>query len=210
MSAHFSIRSGLVVTAVTAALAVTCAVGGTMAWLNAATPAVNNTLTLGSVDLTLDEAQLGGDSGARTTAGNQYTDLEPGVLYDKDPVVHVAAGSRPCYLFIKVTDGFFSQEATPAQLTGYKTIDAQIKANGWAAYTPAKAEPGCRYYLYGGATPVFDPAAAKSLDLPVFTGFAINTDLAGGTVLSGISVKAGAIQSDGFADADAAFAALGL
>ncbi|MDD4849766.1 MAG: hypothetical protein PHO10_03600 [Gemmiger sp.] len=202
----------LALAAISAALAVSCAVGGTLAWLSSITKPVTNTITLGNVCITLDEAKLGGKPGERTDTGNNYTKVEPGVSLCKDPTVHIKKDSEKCYVFLKITNEFMKNQESPAGTpAGYKTIAQQLVANGWQFYktdVAAKVD----YYVYNGAGSanfIFDPATAPSLSLVAFTDFAIKTSITGGPI-SPIVVTAGAIQSAGMADKDAAFAALGL
>lgn len=65
--------------------------GGTLAWLTAETPKVENVFTSSNIDLELNETE-------RTYK------MVPGWTIDKDPVVTVKAGSEYCYLFVKVEE----------------------------------------------------------------------------------------------------------
>lgn len=86
-----------------AALAGTCAIGGTLAWLTATTDEVTNTFTVGNIQMTLDETNINDPSAARVTS-NSYTSVMPGDTYIKDPTVHIAEGSEPCYVYVEVVD----------------------------------------------------------------------------------------------------------
>ena len=68
-----------------------CVVGGTLAWLTDKTEAVENTFTVGKVDIELAE-----------TTGSEYK-MVPGNTIAKDPRVTVLDGSENCWLFIKVS-----------------------------------------------------------------------------------------------------------
>lgn len=91
-------------------LLVGCAIGGTIAWLTAQTDPVENTFTVGDINITLQEHALKNDGTLDPTSllpkdgqsGNTYN-FVPGDTLPKDPFVTVAANSEPCYLFIKVT-----------------------------------------------------------------------------------------------------------
>lgn len=74
------------------ALALCCAVGGTIAWLTATTEKVVNTFTYGDINITLNE-----------TTGTEYK-MVPGNTISKDPVVTVEGGSEACWLFVKVEE----------------------------------------------------------------------------------------------------------
>ena len=79
-----------VVLILTFALVAVCIVGGTLAWLTAAAPAVTNTFTTSDVDITLEESE------------DLDLKMIPGYTITKDPKVTVAAGSEKCYLFVKL------------------------------------------------------------------------------------------------------------
>ncbi|MBR4879426.1 MAG: SipW-dependent-type signal peptide-containing protein, partial [Clostridia bacterium] len=89
-----------------ALLALTCAimlvvgsVMGTMAYLTS-TATVENTFTVGNVQIKLDEADV--VNGGRTEEGNQYK-LLPNQQYTKDPTVTVLAKSEDAYVRALVT-----------------------------------------------------------------------------------------------------------
>ena len=88
-----------------AVLLVTASVLGTMAFLTS-TASVENTFTVGSVKITLDEAKVTADGkpveGAERVKANSYK-LMPGHTYTKDPTIHVDAASEDCFIRAKVT-----------------------------------------------------------------------------------------------------------
>lgn len=106
------------------------AIGGTTAYLIAKTEKVENTFTLGKVEITLDEAKVGKDGkkivgeGAERVNKNSYQ-LIPGNVYDKDPIVTVKAGSEPCYLYVKVEDNTpnVDFELNLKEINGWKALD---------------------------------------------------------------------------------------
>lgn len=117
---------------VCAMLLVAASVMGTMAYLTAKTSAVQNTFTVGSVNITLDEADVDNStSGASRDQANAYN-LLPGNTYEKDPTIHVAADSEDCWVFVKVKNDLADFEAK-----GTGTIAAQIAANGWTQLSDA-------------------------------------------------------------------------
>lgn len=73
----------------TLALVVGCAVGGTLAWLTAQTEEVENTFTVGNIDIDLTE----------TTTDYK---MIPGNDIAKDPKVTVEAGSEDSWVYVKV------------------------------------------------------------------------------------------------------------
>ncbi len=72
-------------------LLVGCAVGGTIAWLTATTGEVENTFTIGNINIKLEETK-------------KDFKMVPGFTIDKDPVVTVLSGSEDCWVFIEVTE----------------------------------------------------------------------------------------------------------
>lgn len=83
-----------------AVLLVAASVLGTMAYLTS-TAKVENTFTIGKVEIKLDETDVTNSTGARVTA-NSYK-LMPGTTYTKDPTVTVLKGSEDSYVRMKVT-----------------------------------------------------------------------------------------------------------
>lgn len=88
-----------------AVLLVAASVLGTMAYLTS-TAKVENTFTIGKVEIKLDEAKVNADGipveGADRVTANSYK-LMPGNTYTKDPTVTVKAGSEESYVRMKVT-----------------------------------------------------------------------------------------------------------
>ncbi len=194
-------KSKILATALAAALLVTGTVFGTMAYLTDQEK-VTNTMTVGNIDITLDEAKTDTD-GTKVTPeervqGNTYK-LVPGHEYAKDPTVHVEADSEDSYVFVTVTNEIADIEAAET-IGGYAPIAKQIENNGWA---PLTGYEGVYYQEYTS------PAAAT--DLKVFDKFKIDGDVDNDT-LAGyaektIVVNAYAVQQDGFGSAKAAWAA---
>lgn len=84
-------KKKIVICALSIAVIICCAVGGTFAWLTTQTGEVRNTFTIGNIDITL----------AETTSDFK---MIPGETIAKDPVVTVKANSEACWLFVKVTE----------------------------------------------------------------------------------------------------------
>lgn len=181
-------------------LVVAMAVGGTLAWLTDDTETVTNSFSVGSVTISLDEAQVNeygvpadaeGNpvdyaSAARVTA-NEYK-LIPSHTYTKDPYVHVAQGSEPCYLYVKVVDGI-------AEIEDATTIADQMTTNGWKTL-------GGNIYYYDG---IVDAGDAQ-VDKQVFANFKLKGDANVANYANAtIAITAYAIQADGFADAQTAW-----
>lgn len=83
-----------------AVLLIAASVLGTMAYLTS-TAKVENTFTIGKVEIKLDETDVTNPNGPRVTA-NSYK-LMPGTTYTKDPTVTVLNGSDAAYVRMKVT-----------------------------------------------------------------------------------------------------------
>lgn len=93
-------------------LAVTAVTGATLAYFTD-TKEVENTFTVGKVEIKLDEAQVKFDDESgdyvvdktknRTEEGNAYTNIVPAQELPKDPTVTIVDGSEDCYVRMKVT-----------------------------------------------------------------------------------------------------------
>lgn len=99
-------------------LTLTCVVGGTIAWLTSKTDPVENTFTVGNIDIELKE----------TT--DTYK-MVPGWTIDKDPLVTVKAGSEDCWVFIKVEESVGEIEIEGKTYSFADFIDYQIDPNNW-------------------------------------------------------------------------------
>ena len=75
-------------------LIVVCLIGGTIAWLTDSTSTIENTFTIGKVDIDLTE----------DNPANQTAQMTPGSDITKDPTVKVDASSESCYVYIKIDD----------------------------------------------------------------------------------------------------------
>ena len=183
-------------TVLAAMLLVTMSVFGTLAYLTS-TDAVVNTFTVGNVTITLDEADVDNSTdGADRDQANAYK-LMPGHEYTKDPIVHVAAGSEECYLFVEVVDEIAAIQAD-------KTVAAQMAENGWGKLGDAYAN----IFVYESTVTA---EADKATDIPVFETFKIKGDVNNTTLAEyadkKITVTAYAVQKDGFDTAVAAWTA---
>jgi len=190
-----------------AIMLVTASIMGTVAYLTSTTETVSNTFSVGQVHITLSEtkvdvygAELTGEDAGTTSQGQAYKML-PSHEYVKDPTITVTAGSEPCWLFVKVDNGISAYEAKATA----NTIASQLTANGWT--------------LVDGQTNVYWHAVVDAREeaktVQVFEKFVIadnaNTVDGWSAVTSEntkVSVTAYAIQSDGFTDAESAWAAL--
>ena len=189
-----------------AALLVCVSIGATVAYLTS-NDKVENTFTVGSVGITLDETKVNSDgtevTGADRVKANSYK-LMPGHEYIKDPTVHVAANSEDSWIFVKVENGISAYEAaTSTEEGGYKEIAEQITANSWAL---VDGQTNVYYKTYDQSTTV--------TNLPVFGNFKIADEankVENWSSLNNakVTVTAYAIQKDGFNTAAAAWAEVG-
>ena len=94
------------------------AAAGTIAWLVDETPVITNTFSYADVKIQLEETDtnLDGDNDPMT---NTY-EMMPGRAIDKDPKVTVFAGTKDCWLFVKLNesknfDAFMTYEMAQAE-----------------------------------------------------------------------------------------------
>ena len=214
----------ILVTLVAAVLLMAVTVAGTLAWLTSTSKPVNNTFVVGDVKIELDETKVTYDkkknywmSVEGRTQENEYKIL-PGVQIDKDPTVHVLANSEDCYVrtIVSVT---YSKEAD----TWF--AEKQIDPLTWVTWNNSWIKPAAPYKVEETETTVtrlyevrYNAIVALNKQdtplAPVFTKITIpedlsNTDIA---LLANfkVDVIAHAIQSDGFANADEAWAKFAL
>ena len=201
--------------AVCAMLLVCVTIGATVAYLTA-NDTVTNTFTVGTVNIKLDEAKANTDGSLVPNVdrvdNNSYK-LLPGHTYNKDPMVTVLAGSEPSY--IKMTVTFSNANALDAIFapTGAELISIfnGYDATYWTYKGNTKdATNDTRTYEFWYKEAVGAPSGDVALDAlfdSITVPGTINNDqlatIAGMTII----VNAYAIQADGFADAEAAWAA---
>lgn len=184
--------------AVCAALLVCVTIGATVAWLTAQSDEVTNTFTVGKVAITLDEKKVTENGvpveGAARVTANSYK-LLPGSQYEKDPTVHVAAGSEPCIVFVEVKNEIAPIETASSATVG--TIAQQMAANNWVALGDKYPNIYCKATVNTDGSII--PIMVNGGDNPkVFKRFAIKGDI-DSDVLNGyadktITIKAYAIQ----------------
>lgn len=104
-------KKKLMMAVVSASLVGVVAIGGTLAYLSDKSNTVTNTFNVGSgyvtdkdhTGLWLDEKNVTDPDGPeRTEKGNQYTELMPGSVVEKDPTFHLTKGSTDSYVFAEV------------------------------------------------------------------------------------------------------------
>ena len=208
-----------------AVLLVTASVLGTMAFLTS-TASVENTFTVGSVKITLDEAKVTTDGepveGAARVTENSYK-LRHGHTYTKDPTIHVDAASEDCFIRAKVTLTNAKEWIAIATKYADNKVENIIKGTNddiwWVSQPAVDNEKNTVTYTFVYKNESHTDELGKriwtstdSKDLVLFNEIAIpggltNDELAA-VGSSKITVVAEAIQADGFeteADAWAAF-----
>lgn len=208
-------RSKALLLTLCAVLLVAATIFGTMAYLTS-TDTVTNTFTVGKVNIKLDEAKANSDGtlveGAERVKENQYK-LLPGHTYNKDPMVTVLGGSESSYVKMTVTfsmadelDAIFAPDG--ANLTsifnGYDAANWTYKGN------TKDAAANTRTYEFWYKEAVAAPNGDVALDA-LFDSIIVPGEITGAQLATiedmTITVNAYAIQADGFADAEAAWAA---
>lgn len=207
-----------------AVLLVTASVLGTMAFLTS-TASAENTFTVGSVKITLDEAKVTTDGktveGAARVTENSYK-LMPGHTYTKDPTIHVDAASEDCFIRAKVTLTNAKEWIAIATKYADNKVENIIKGtddNIWWVSQPAVDETANTVtytFVYKNESHTDELGkriwtSTDSKDLVLFNEIAIpggltNDELAA-VGRSKITVVAEAIQADGFETEAAAWAA---
>ena len=207
-----------------AVLLVTASVLGTMAFLTS-TASVENTFTVGSVKITLDEAKVTPDGkpvedAARVTE-NSYK-LMPGHTYAKDPTIHVDAASEDCFIRAKVTLTNADKWIEIAKKYADNKVENIIKGTDdniwWVSQPAVDNEKNTVTYTFVYKNESHTDELGKriwtstdSKDLVLFKEIAIpgglTNDELKGVGNSKITVVAEAIQADGFETEAAAWAA---
>ena len=147
------------------AVLVGATVGGTLAWLTAQTNSVENTFTVGNIDITLTETDVVEDDQNDNNNKNDYH-FVPGDILAKDPKVTVTANSEACYLFIKVVEANNSctvngVTVNPIINWAIRDLDEDATASPqekWVAYTPKSGSVAGTTYYYR----IIDKATAQN------------------------------------------------
>lgn len=219
----------ILLTVVAAILLVVMSVAGTLAYLTSTSENVVNTFTVGNVAIKLDEAKVTGDGTKlesdenNRVLANSYK-LQPGLTYLKDPTVTVAADSEDCYvrILVTITDYKALKAAFPAErYADWWQGDMFLLQNlveGWDGnvWECVDFNDGTYEFRYtkivDTATETDNNAVIGDIQLPdLFTAIKMPGDMTNTEVgyLANLKINliAHAIQSEGFADDDAAWTA---
>ena len=196
-------------------LVIAMSVAGTYAYLTS-TDKVVNTFTVGDVQIKLDEAKANPDgslvANADRVKANSYK-LLPGHEYNKDPMVTVLKGSENSYVKMTVTftkaadlDAIFAPNGADMTsiFNGYDSTNWIYKGN--TEDTTANTRTYEFWYKEAVAAPTADVALDALFNQIKAPDSLTNSDLNNLKDLK-ITVNAYAIQADGFATAEAAWAA---
>lgn len=199
-----------------AVLLVAASMLGTMAYLTD-NKTVTNTFTVGQVKIKLDEAKVTPDgkpvADAARVAENSYK-LIPGHTYTKDPMVTVLKGSEASYVKMTVTFSKADELDTIFAPTGGANLTSIFNgydSDNWIYKGNTKnADDNTRTYEFWYKEAVAAPDGNVALDA-LFDSITVPGSITNEQLktIEGmtITVNAYAIQADGFADADEAFAA---
>lgn len=173
---------------------------------------VNNTFTVGNVQIKLDEADvdLYGTpiEGADRVQNNEYK-LIPGHSYTKDPTVTVIANSEDCYVRALVTIN--KSEALYNLPSDIKIEDCFNISSDWKYIGVTEADD-TNTYEFWYKTKV-EMSTTDTILPSLFTTISVPNSLTNAQLetLTGlqINVVAHAIQADGFGTADEAWEAFG-
>lgn len=185
------------------ALAVTAATGFTLAYFTDYTQTDSNTVTMGHVDISLEETSTA-DEASGVLAGDavydnddfigfDYDNVMPGDVYSKEPVITVEPDSQDCYVralvTLKTTDSDADGVITAADLLGYLDIDE----NDWfiGTLTGPAADGTYSVYVY------YDGILAADDTVTLFTTVSFPWELNNNNTDDEylVSVKAEAIQA---------------
>lgn len=214
----------ILVLAMALSMAAILAMGATLAFFTSEDE-VKNTMTMGNVDISLDEAPVvkdgdewTADTEAERVKSNTYENVYPGAVLPKDPTVH-NDGSYEAYVRVKVTVDFNKLAAMQADKIIFNgtTEDSDlteiidIDTANWTYAGRAIDMSGDNRnvtYTYTLNAPLAAGADARLFTKVTIPTFVTNEDVtAYGLQTINVDVKAEAIQTFGFDSADAAWAA---
>lgn len=188
------------------ALVAIAIVGASLAYFTD-TKTATNTFTMGNVQITLDETNVNGQGRTDKNTYNTY----PGAVVTKDPIVH-NTGSNAAYIratvkvegWVTTCKDCYKFDGTGGYantLVDYLVVEDQLGA-GWSvekAMVDANGNDVTFVLRYDGVL------AAGTNTIAMFQQVQIPAGLENGQTLGTITVKADAIQTDGFNTWDAAF-----
>lgn len=207
-----------ILTLALAAMVVVTVIAGTSLAYFTDSKTAKNVITMGNVEITLDEAkvdefgqELTGEKADRTDEGLSYgiNAAYPGAVVDKDPTVH-NVGKNGAFIRATVTVKDWKKLADTAYTSANDKNDITLLVGdlgeGWSVVEVKETE--------GSDAVVFvlkyaDVLAADADTTAIFEKVTVPTVITNETanVLNEIEIKAEAIQQNGFTTWEAAFAA---
>lgn len=201
-------RRKVALTAAAVAMVGTLAVGGTLAWFTD-TETATNVVTLGNVDIVLNEDGEGSDertSGVAVKGGLEYSNIMPGDTLPKDVEIALVSGSNDAYVRAQIT-----VSGSLLELIGEdgNLSDIVTLKKGTEAITGWEKKDNDTWVAIVGVTEKLvdetDKNIFKVFDTVTFDGKAITNEYANKEDALNIEVEAQAIQADNFDDAEAAW-----
>lgn len=197
------------------ALAAIAIVGASLAYFTD-TKTATNTFTMGNVQIKLDETDVKNPEGDRV-ASNAY-DVYPGAVVTKDPIVH-NVGQNAAYIratinvenWMNMCAAYFPDFKTHYPEQGYEQslmllVDAL--GEGWSIVGVTTGTPFEMGNFSAKFILKYDGTLASGADTTaMFNQVKIPAAIENGQTFGTITVKAEAIQADGFDTWDAAFTA---
>lgn len=174
-------KKKILVPVVATLMLLSCMVGGTLAYLVDTTEKVENTFTVGNVDITLDESE---DLDLKMVPGKELT---------KDPTVTVEADSEDCWLFVKVEESENLDEFISWAVNDGWTV---LEGKNGVYYREVKASDEDQEFTVLKDNTVTVLGTVTKEDLDELTGETLPT----------LTFTAYAVQKDGFDTAAAAWA----
>lgn len=210
-------KKSILMAAIAVMLVAVLVVGGTLAYFTD-TKSATNTFTMGNVKITLDETNVNDPQGARVTE-NTYN-VYPGAVVTKDPVVH-NTGKNAAYIratvnvsnWMNLVAAYYPDFKETFPNDGYKAALNLLVGELGEGWSVVGVEAGDTFTIgqfdakfilkYDGKLAADESTTAMFQTVTIPAGI----DNANADSLSSVKVVAQAIQADGFASWDDAFAA---
>lgn len=181
--------------------------GATLAYLSDKTDSITNTFTIGkNVDIQISEGNYQNPKNRIVVEGEsatqEYTDLNTGVKYTKDPRVDMKQGSNEAYIFMNIAglDEFLAYSVNDddiADLHIYTNNTKDVLSEKWVKVSAGEGKDGT--YLYVGDGGKSDPnTLSNGSTASLFDQIEIDSSVVSTkneVSIPQISVKAAAVQS---------------
>ena len=207
-------------------------IGATLAYLTDETGTLTNKFTFSEkgININLDEAEVDENNkalknGSRILEGGtqEYKNIIPNMIIDKDPTVTVNHKSLNSHVFVSVTNT--NTKLTIGASDGQGNFVEGVNDLAWKEVAPSdyglEAKENTKYYVYSGPDYAVDPETGDKFTvigsiefnevkvLPdIFTHVKVADDVKEDVEFSDIVIKAAAVQADSVTDAEAAKTAL--